>query len=197
MPYNLDMENTIIHNKTHDMLPSISSTILHVRYSEHANWKSVQSSPIWRYQCQHFEAETKWPPFSRQHFKCIFLNENVWISIKISLRFLPKGPINNIPALVQIMAWRRPGDKPLSEPMLVILLTHIYASLCLNELRYYHQTSNISCSWLGDNKVDHSDVVGASPVSAAPTTSAFLTPGLTPGFNGLDKDNCKTRWESF
>ena len=52
-------------------------------------------------------------------FKCIFLNENLWISIKISLEFVPKGPINNIPALVQIMAWRRPGDKPLSEPMLV------------------------------------------------------------------------------
>ena len=35
-------------------------------------------------------------------FKCIFLNENVWISINISLKFVPKGPINNIPALVQI-----------------------------------------------------------------------------------------------
>ena len=58
-------------------------------------------------------------------FKCIFLNENVWIPIKISLTFVPKGPINNIPALVQIMAWRRPGDKPLSEPMMVSLPTHI------------------------------------------------------------------------
>ena len=58
-------------------------------------------------------------------FKCIFLYENVWISIKISLKFVPKGPINNIPALVQIMAWRRPGDKPSSEPMMVRLLTHI------------------------------------------------------------------------
>ena len=58
-------------------------------------------------------------------FKCIFLNENIWISIKISLKFVPKGPINNIPALVQIMAWRRPGDKPSSEPMMVNLPTHI------------------------------------------------------------------------
>ena len=57
--------------------------------------------------------------------KCIFLNENVWISLKISLKFVPKFQIINIPALVQIMAWRRPGDKPLSEPMIVILLTHI------------------------------------------------------------------------
>ena len=58
-------------------------------------------------------------------FKCIFLNENVWISIKITLNLVPKGPISNISALVQIMAWRRPGDKPLSEPMMVSLLTHI------------------------------------------------------------------------
>ena len=58
-------------------------------------------------------------------FKRIFLNENVLISIKISPKFVPMGPINNIPALVQIMAWRRPGDKPLSEPMMVSLLTHI------------------------------------------------------------------------
>ena len=58
-------------------------------------------------------------------FKCIFLNENVWIPIKISLKFVPKGPINNIPALVQIMAWCHSGDKPLSEPMMVNLPTHI------------------------------------------------------------------------
>ena len=39
--------------------------------------------------------------------------------------FFPKSVINNIPALVQIMACGRPGDKPLSEPMMVNLLTHI------------------------------------------------------------------------
>ena len=54
-----------------------------------------------------------------------FLNENAWIPIKISLKFVPKVPINNIPAMVQIMAWRRPGDKPLSGPMVVSLPTHI------------------------------------------------------------------------
>ena len=45
-------------------------------------------------------------------FKCIFFNENVWIVIKISLKFVPRDPIKNIPALVQIRAWHRPGDKP-------------------------------------------------------------------------------------
>ena len=63
--------------------------------------------------------------FADHIFKRIFFNENVWTSIKISLKFVPKGPINNIPALVQIMAWRRPGDKPLSEPMMVRSTTHI------------------------------------------------------------------------
>ena len=57
--------------------------------------------------------------------KCIFFNENVWILLKIPLKFVPWGPIKNIPALVQIMAWRRPGNKPLSETMLVFVPTHI------------------------------------------------------------------------
>ena len=63
--------------------------------------------------------------FADDIFKCIFLNENAWISLKFSLKFVPKGPINNNPALVQIMAWRRSGDKPLSEPMMIGLPTHI------------------------------------------------------------------------
>ena len=46
--------------------------------------------------------------------KCILLKENISISIG-----------SDLPALVKIMAWRRPGDKPLSEPMMVNLLTHI------------------------------------------------------------------------
>ena len=66
--------------------------------------------------------------FADDMFKRIFLNENIRISIKISLKFVPKGPINNNPALVQIMAWRRSGDKPLSEPMMVSLLTHIWVT---------------------------------------------------------------------
>ena len=53
-------------------------------------------------------------------FECIFLNENVWISINISLKFVPKGPIN-IPALVEIMAWCHPGNKPSFEAMLVCI----------------------------------------------------------------------------
>ena len=63
--------------------------------------------------------------FADDTLKRIFLNKKLWISIKISLKFVPKSPVDNIPALFQIMAWRRPGDKPLSEAMMVSLLTHI------------------------------------------------------------------------
>ena len=65
---------------------------------------------------QHIEPRQNGRHIADDIFKCIFLNENIWISIK---KFVPKGPINNIPALIQIMAWCRPGDKPLSEPMMV------------------------------------------------------------------------------
>ena len=63
--------------------------------------------------------------FSDDISRCNFLKENVCISFEITLKFVPKSPINNISALVQIMAWRRPGDKPLSETMMINLLTHI------------------------------------------------------------------------
>ena len=64
-------------------------------------------------------------PFAEYILKCIFLNENEWILPWISLKFVPKVRFNNIPELVQIMAWRRPGDKPLSETMMVSLVMHI------------------------------------------------------------------------
>ena len=63
-------------------------------------------------------------------WKCI-----TWIYIKISLKFVPKYQINNIPSLVQIMGWRRPGDKPISETMIWLVYWRIYASFGLNELR--------------------------------------------------------------
>ena len=84
------------------------------------------------------------PRQNRRHFpddifKWNFLNENAWTSIKISLKFIPRDPINRIPALAQIMAWRRPGDKPLSEPMLLNLRTHI----CVTRPQWVYGISNI------------------------------------------------------
>ena len=84
------------------------------------------SSPHW--------VNTSRPRRNGQHyaddiFRHIFVNENIWISIKISLKFIPEGPFTNIPALVQIMAWHRPGDKPLFVSMMVNLPTFICVTL--------------------------------------------------------------------
>ena len=58
-------------------------------------------------------------------FKCILLNEIKWISIKIWPKFVPKGLINNILALIHTVDWHRQGDKPLSEPVMISFRTHI------------------------------------------------------------------------
>ena len=86
--------------------------------------------------------------FADNIFKCIFLNENVWIFIKIWLKFISKVRINNIPALVQIMAWRQPGDKPLSEPMMS-LVADAYMRMNMNEAEwciytYMHHSASMS-----------------------------------------------------
>ena len=51
-------------------------------------------------------------------FKCIFLNENDRSQIQISLKFVPRSPIDSKPALVQMMAWSQTGDNTLPEPMM-------------------------------------------------------------------------------
>ena len=56
--------------------------------------------------------------FGKDIFKCIFLNENTWIVIRISLEFVPEDPIDNKSALVQVMALCQRGDKPLPEPIM-------------------------------------------------------------------------------
>ena len=53
------------------------------------------------------------------NFKFIFLNENARIPIRISLNSIPRSPIDNKPALVQVMGWRQTGDKPLPELKLI------------------------------------------------------------------------------
>ena len=82
--------------------------------------------------------------FADDSFTCIFFNENCCILIKFSLKYVRKGSIDNNRALVQIMAWRRSGDKPLSEPMTGKFGAHIYASLGLNELNVLQYSKTVS-----------------------------------------------------
>ena len=63
-------------------------------------------------------------------FTWIFLNENDRIQIQISLRFVPRSPLDSKPAVIQVMARHRTGDKPLSEPMMTQFTdAYIYAAL--------------------------------------------------------------------
>ena len=78
------------------------------------------------------------------------------------MKFVPGGPINKS-AIVQAILWYLGGGKPLHEPMMTL------------SPDTYRQVSNISRTLVGNEIVDHSDVVGASPVGAAPTTSSFST----------------------
>ena len=54
--------------------------------------------------------------------------KNLCILIRISLKFVLRGPIDNNWSLVQVMTWRKIGDKPLSEPILT-QFTDVYAAL--------------------------------------------------------------------
>ena len=58
--------------------------------------------------------------FADNILRYIFVDKKFCILIDISLKFVPKGQINNIPAMVQIMGWHQIGDKPLSEPMMTL-----------------------------------------------------------------------------
>ena len=98
--------------------------------------------------------------------KWISLNENARISLRISLKFVPKVRVNNIPALVQIMAWRRPGDKPLSEPMMVSLLTHV----CVTRLQWVKR-----CPVIYARCVLFCLCYKHRPIRADPTTFSFST----------------------
>ena len=71
--------------------------------------------------------------FAEYILKLVFLDKKCYILIEISLKFVPKGQINNKPALVQMMAWCQTGTKPLSELTIVLFTDVIHASLGLHE----------------------------------------------------------------
>ena len=80
--------------------------------------------------------------FADNIFKCIFINENVRILLKISLKFVPKVPINNIPAL---FSWWLGADQATSHYLNQWWLVYwrIYASLGLNELTHWGRVTHI------------------------------------------------------
>ena len=103
-------------------------------HTETALNKAIRFIPKGKYRVKprrislHIEAKAKWTPFFRRHFQLDFWIENVWISLQISLTFVHKGPVNNSPALVQMIYRRRPGDKSMPKRMMVRVLTHIWVN---------------------------------------------------------------------
>ena len=84
----------------------------------------------------------------RPHFQMDFLQ---WKYLDYnSLKFVPKGSINYISSLVQIMAWCQTGDKPLSEPMMVISPMYIsitcphWVNWCLMMYTYMWTMSSLA-----------------------------------------------------
>ena len=78
-------------------------------------WNDVSDQT---YTTRTLETRTKWPPFADKVFKCIFMNDSIWISSKISLEIVANGPIDNKLASVQVNRRCQTSDKPLPEPML-------------------------------------------------------------------------------
>ena len=85
-------------------------------------------------------------------FQTTFSNAFSWMKmyeffIEISLKFVPQGPINNIPALVQIMAWRRPGISVLYEPSVMIKHVSVILVLDWEKTGTYSPHRKLSISW--------------------------------------------------
>ena len=125
--------------------------------------------------------------FADDIFKCIFLNENVWIPIKISLKFVPKDPINNIPAL--------DGAKPLSEPIMVSLPTHI----CVTRPQWVKPSLAKECcdKTIDIERTEASRQIGARPF---PYILCAITHPLRPKQNDCHSDYVQMNvllWKMF
>ena len=74
--------------------------------------------------CANGPVNTLRPRQNNRHFadifKLIFVDENV--CILIPLTFVSNGPVNNMPTLIHVMAWRRTCDKLLAEPMMALFI---------------------------------------------------------------------------
>ena len=110
---------------------------------QHIRWRSrylcVSPPTKWTHLISTYWDRDKIAAISQTTFSNVFS----WMKmfefwLKISLKFLPKGPIDKMAALVQIMAWRRTGDKPLSEPMMVYI-ADAYMRHSVYELKRLHK----------------------------------------------------------
>ena len=157
-------------------------------------WTNFDTWKILEFGCSVFLRQSISPVFPQADLKTIF-NGISWITVNHWFQ-IPYG---------QCFFLNRNFDQRTQKISNKTFQSHVYYSTFL--LRKYRlwrviwsypqycQTSNVRCTLIGNKIVDHSDVVGALPVGAAPKYIFILN--LTLGFNGLGKDSCKTRWETF
>ena len=128
---------TLVQPWSYVLRPLLSTSL---RQSPHC---SLVRGMGWNYRLTHWGRD-KMAAVS----KTTFSNAFSWMEMhefhlrfhwRLSLRFW----INNIPALVQIMAWGRSGDKPLSEPMIVNLLSHVRITCAqwVKDLKEFHSVN--------------------------------------------------------
>ena len=121
----LKFNSSISYHKMKMSLVAISrgQSIMKMRASQPRvfmwNISSPSGTGLWlQWSLTHWGQDRNGRHFADSLFKHISLDESCCISIQISLRCVPMGPISNKPALVQIMAWCRIGDNPLFEPVM-------------------------------------------------------------------------------
>ena len=99
-----------------------------------------ESLPSAREDCNLFIPGENGRHFAEDIFRCIIVNETFYISIQISLKFVPTGPIDNNQALFQIMAWCRIATHHYSNQCWPDTLTHI----CCIRGRWLNHVSYLS-----------------------------------------------------
>ena len=116
-------------------------------------------------------------------FECIFLYENVRISIKGSLKSVPTGLTHNISALVQIMAWRRPGASHYLNQWWPSYPTHICVSRpqWVNLRICFEHINNFSCH-KGTRLLPMST---RPPVTQHPGNPVEPSPSSPPSYNDV------------
>ena len=101
-------------------------------YDKMRIWQSLGAVRLW-FRFNSYSCRQNGRHFADDTFKRNLVNETVRISIKISPKLVPKGPINTTPTLIQIMALCRPHGKPSSEPVMVKLLYYNGLTLTQHE----------------------------------------------------------------
>ena len=112
----------------------------------------------------------KMDAISQTTFSCAFSSMKIAVFfIKFSMKYVRKGLIDNNPALVPIMAWRRSGDKPLSEPTMISLTTHIcvtrpqWVNIYIYIYIYIYICIHIFREWMGIQRIFYCKITSLAP----------------------------------